>query len=95
MKILTWSRWHADIKPDNVLYVEDRLKKNESAHGQNLSKTTTTEKAFKLADPGFAKFIGKNQHASHALPKATLWGGTKSYGMRHRLQKATIRMHDS
>ena len=48
-------RWHADIKPDNILLVNGM---------------------FKLADPGFAKFVketGKN-------PEEVVFGGTWTYG---------------
>ena len=39
------------------------------------------EKAFKLADPGFAKFVRKPQDESPATPKQVLSGGTETYGM--------------
>lgn len=40
------SRWHTDIKPDNILNVEDT--------GTGICK-------FKLADPGFAQFEPKTR----------------------------------
>lgn len=49
------SRWHADIKPDNILIV----------HGN-----------FKLADPGFTKWVKKTDQ----VPKELLRGGTETYG---------------
>ena len=48
-------RWHADIKPDNILIVHEK---------------------FKLADPGFAKFIKK----ADGNPKEIVTGGTETYG---------------
>ena len=38
------------------------------------------EKAFKLADPGFAKFNRKTQVESQEVPKQILVGGTETYG---------------
>jgi hypothetical protein len=48
-------RWHADIKPDNILVV----------HGE-----------FKLADPGFARFVKKSDRE----PEEFMLGGTVTYG---------------
>lgn len=47
MTALTISRWHSDIKPDNILNVDDT--------GTGVCK-------FKLADPGFAQFEPKAKH---------------------------------
>ena len=44
--MLMSSRWHSDIKPDNILNVEDT--------GTGICK-------FKLADPGFAQFEPKDR----------------------------------
>ena len=79
-KTLIKSRWHTDVKPDNILYVEERLNVNGTADGDNQPKSANEEKAFKLADPGFAKFIPKPQHNSQAIPKQVLEGGTETYG---------------
>ena len=79
-KTLTKSRWHTDIKPDNILYVEERLNVEGAANGYNQPKSANEEKAFKLADPGFAKFVRKPQHESQAIPKQVLEGGTETYG---------------
>lgn len=53
------SRWHADIKPSNILNVAE---------------------SYKLADPGFAKFLIKNWFKPNTLPKTHLDGGTWTYG---------------
>lgn len=50
-------RWHADIKPDNIIIV----------HGK-----------FKLADPGFAKFVEKTEK----IPEEIVIGGTETFGNR-------------
>lgn len=55
ISILTYFRWHADIKPDNILIV----------HGE-----------FKLADPGFVKFVKKTDKD----PAEVLPGGTETFG---------------
>jgi serine/threonine protein kinase len=52
---LTGPRWHADIKPDNILSVQGK---------------------FKLADPGFAKFVRKTEN----VPCISVHGGTETYG---------------
>jgi hypothetical protein len=52
-------RWHADIKPDNVLEIQGK---------------------FKLADPGFAKFLEKAKEKSSSDPTANLLGGTHTFG---------------
>ena len=58
----TWSssanvaRWHADIKPDNILSVQGR---------------------FKVADPGFAKFVPKIEGQ---VAEEFVLGGTETYG---------------
>ena len=57
---LTGDRWHADIKPDNILLVNGK---------------------FKLADPGFAKFVNasaKGKEEEHLKEK--IYGGTWTYG---------------
>ena len=51
-----------------------------AADGPNQPKSANKEKAFKLADPGFAKFVPKPQHESQAIPKQVLEGGTETYG---------------
>ncbi len=53
------SRWHADIKPDNILEIEGK---------------------FKLADPGFARFLEKDKGKSNSDPRANMSGGTYSFG---------------
>lgn len=53
------NRWHADIKPDNILEIQ---------------------KKFKLADPGFAKFLEKVKTESSSNPTANLLGGTHTFG---------------
>lgn len=53
-------RWHADIKPENILEIGGR---------------------FKLADPGFAKFVEKDKGKSNADPIASMSGGTYSFGI--------------
>ena len=76
-------RWHADIKPDNILFVENRLKKenNDTTEEGDQSKPVQNESTFKLADPGFAKFVKKSQEESIEVPKQHLSGGTETYGM--------------
>lgn len=54
--LLTDDRWHADIKPDNVLSVQGK---------------------FKLADPGFVKFVKKTDKLP---PMEKIMGGTETYG---------------
>lgn len=75
-------RWHADIKPDNILFVESRLKKekDDTTDDGDQSKLEQNESTFKLADPGFAKFVKKPQKASTEVPKQLLSGGTETYG---------------
>ena len=51
------TRWHADIKPDNILNIQGK---------------------FKLADPGFAKFVVK----SKAEALEVIMGGTMTFGKR-------------
>ena len=77
---LTENRWHTDIKPDNILYVEERVKTSTSLVVPDTSEPMSREKAFKLADPGFAKFNLKSQVKSQEVPKQFLEGGTKTYG---------------
>lgn len=74
--------WHTDIKPDNILFVEHRLKKEKDdiTEGENQSKLVQKESTFKLADPGFAKFVKKSQEESTEVPKQKLLGGTETYG---------------
>jgi len=55
-RLLTTARWHADIKPDNILFVQGK---------------------FKLADPGFVKFVKKTDKD----PRERVLGGTETYGM--------------
>ena len=75
-------RWHADIKPDNILFVENRLKKekDDTTVEWDQSKLEQNESTFKLADPGFAKFVKKPQKESTEVPKQILSGGTETYG---------------
>ena len=75
-------RWHADIKPDNILFVENRLKKEkDNDTGEwDPSKLDRNESTLKLADPGFAKFVKKPQKESTEVPKERLSGGTETYG---------------
>lgn len=74
--------WHADIKPDNILFVENRLKKekDDTTDEGDQSKLEQNESTFKLADPGFAKFVKKPQEESTEVPKQLLSGGTETYG---------------
>ena len=80
---LTAIRWHTDIKPDNILYLEDRLRTDRSLKVDRATTLENCEKAFKLADPGFAKFQPKSHTHSQAVPERILEGGTVSYGMCH------------
>ena len=75
-------RWHADIKPDNILFVETRLKKekDDTTDEGDQSKSEPNESTFKLADPGFAKFVNKSQREPIEVPKQHLSGGTETYG---------------
>ena len=75
-------RWHTDIKPDNILFVENRLKKkkDDTTEAGDQSKLVQNESTFKLADPGFAKFVKKPQEESTKDPKQHLIGGTETYG---------------
>lgn len=45
ISIMMFHRWHADVKPDNILLIDGK---------------------FKLADPGFVKFVqgGSEEHAT-------------------------------
>ena len=49
-------RWHADIKPDNILFLENRLKKekDDTTEEGDQSELIQSEITFKFADPGFA-----------------------------------------
>ena len=75
-------RWHADIKPDNILFVENRLKKEkeDTTEEGDQSELIQSESTFKLADPGFARFVKKSEAESIQIPKKYLWGGTETYG---------------
>ena len=53
------NRWHADIKPDNILEIQGK---------------------FKLADPGFAKFLKKAKEDPNSNPTADIAGGTHTFG---------------
>ena len=64
--VLTKNRWHADIKPDNILIIEK----------EDSSGIITEE--FKLADPGFAKFVLNTGKDSEVV----LTGGTRTCGKR-------------
>ena len=74
-------RWHADIKPDNILSVE-RVTVNTTFDGNENSEPVKREKKFKLADPGFAKFVEKTKKDSEGVPKQRLRGGTETYGIQ-------------
>ena len=78
--MLNIRRWHADIKPDNILLVEDRLKSGKDNTKENEHAKDQNEITFKLADPGFAKFIDKSQANPAGVPKENLLGGTETYG---------------
>ena len=75
-------RWHTDIKPDNILYVESRLKRGEdgTTYQDGQKNLGLNESTFKLADPGFAKFVKKSQKEPTDVPKQRLSGGTETYG---------------
>ena len=75
-------RWHADIKPDNILLVENRLKKqkDDTTDKEDQHKLEQNETTFKLADPGFAKFVKKSKKKPTDVPKQLLFGGTETYG---------------
>ena len=77
--MLTTYRWHADIKPDNILFFEDRLKKDNSPEEAHTSRLEANEITFKLADPGFARFVQKQDKPTD-IPKEYLDGGTLTYG---------------
>ena len=77
--ILIACRWHADIKPDNILHLEDRLKIDCDPKDVDKSTLQENEITFKLADPGFAKFVNKKKEEPH-IPKEYMLGGTTSYG---------------
>jgi len=57
--MLTFERWHADIKPDNILEIQGK---------------------FRLADPGFAKFLERVKGKPGTDPMADLSGGTHTFG---------------
>ena len=78
--MLTVDRWHADIKPDNILFVE-RATVNTTVDGNENPEPIKREKTFKLADPGFAKFVEKTKKDSEGIPKQRLRGGTETYGI--------------
>ena len=54
--LMRWRRWHADVKPANILFINGK---------------------FKLADPGFVKFVQNNIED----PTAVLEGCTWTYSM--------------
>jgi hypothetical protein len=64
------NRWHADIKPDNILSVQGK---------------------FKLADPGFAKFVKKIKKTHKVLPRQHVLGGTETYGKKLSISRAPER----
>ena len=78
--VLMTCRWHADIKPDNILHLEDRLKLDCDPKDVDKSKLQENEITFKLADPGFAKFVNKQKEKPLEVPKEYMLGGTTSYG---------------
>ena len=84
--VLTITRWHTDIKPDNILFVEDRLKVDHPSDVEDLSKLEKNENKFKLADPGFAKFVKKSPKEPRDVPKQYLEGGTETYGTSYGLK---------
>ena len=77
---LTRSSWHTDIKPDNILFVEDRLTLDGHLGKEGSSKLEEGQNKFKLADPGFAKFVEKSLKVSSNVPRQYLHGGTETYG---------------
>lgn len=78
--VLTNSSLHTDIKPDNILFVEDRLIPTSSSNVGDFSKLEEDQNKFKLADPGFAKFVKKSPKESNDVPRQHLEGGTWTYG---------------
>ena len=74
-------RWHADIKPDNILFVEKRLKKkkDDTTKEEEQFQLAQNKSTFKLADPGFAKFVKKSQEESIEVPKQHLSSRTETY----------------
>lgn len=78
---LTGGSWHADIKPDNILYMEDRITLGSPLDEGEPSRVEENENKFKLADPGFAKFVKKPPDMSRDnIPRQQLQGGTETYG---------------
>jgi serine/threonine protein kinase len=78
--VLTRSSWHTDIKPDNILFVEDRIIPDNPRDSWVHSKLEKDQNKFKLADPGFAKFVKKSPKEPCDVPRQHLQGGTETYG---------------
>ena len=60
--------------------MEDRLKLNDPPNADDVSELRKNENKFKLADPGFAKFVKKSPKEPRDVPKQRLDGGTETYG---------------
>ena len=88
------SRWHADIKVDNILYVEDGLSTKNQAENNGTSNSELNEITFKLADPGFAKFINKTEDRTENVPREYLLGGTETYGKLYPRNRSQAMQED-
>lgn len=62
--------------------MEHISKPPEGSNTNEVQSREYFEKTFKLADPGFAKFVKKNTKTS-AVPKEQLLGGTDAFGKHH------------
>jgi len=69
--LIRWSsRWHFDIKPENILFCGDD------------SSEESNDNSWKIADPGLARFVRtdlvKRDQDNH--PVANMKGATGTYG---------------
>lgn len=60
--------------------MENRLILDSPLDNGGPSKLEKDQNKFKLADPGFAKFVEKSPKEPCDVPRQHLQGGTESYG---------------
>lgn len=61
--------------------MEDKSILDSPPDNGGSSKLKKDQNKFKLADPGFAKFVKKSPKEPYGVPRQLLQGGTETYGM--------------